>query len=115
MTNCAITVVFWLAGCLLCASPVAAQQHESGKGRDDHIKHGGAHMNEIGLVAGVAYETDESDGAGFVGVEYERMFNERFGITAVAEYVPDVEAFVLIAPLVYRPDEGSGDSLLISP
>lgn len=93
-----------LTGALVCAAAAGSQEHGSGKGRDDHIKHGGGHMNEIGLVAGVAYEAEESDGYGFLGVEYERMFNERFGITAVAEYVPDLDAVVLIAPMIYRPD-----------
>jgi hypothetical protein len=80
-----------------------AQEPEGEERERGHAKHGGERVNEIAVVVGGTYVEEEAETFFTVGVEYERLFPNRLGVAGVAEYVPDIEALVLIAPMTYRP------------
>jgi hypothetical protein len=80
--------------------PVAAQGHEVAQ--ESHETHH-EHHNEIAVVLGGTYESEEEKTFFTWGLEYERLFSRRFGISAVGEHITDVDAVVVAAPFVYRP------------
>ena len=75
--------------CAVCTSPVYAQsdehessEHESASGHDSAH---GAHKNVVSFFAGVTHAGRRKNGAA-LGVGYERLLNESFGIGVFAEH-----------------------------
>jgi len=114
-----------LTALCLATAPVAAQEHpptpastvgEPGThaGSGAHEAHGeGYAKNGLALVLGGTYESQESRTLFTFGFEYERLFHPRLAVVLRAEYVTKVDAFLLVAPVVYR--HPSGLRLLTGP
>lgn len=105
-----------LALLLVAASPSWAQEH-AGADTDTaeaHEGHGEEHpKNALGLVLGGTYESEEEDTYFTIGVEYERLLSPRFAVFVGAEYITEVDAFLLVVPFAYR--HPSGWRLLAGP
>jgi len=94
--------------CAVCTSPVYAQsdehessEHESASGH--HSAHG-AHKNVVSFFAGVTHAGRRKNGAA-LGVGYERLLNESFGIGVFAEHTfGDADFTVYAVAFAYRVD-----------
>jgi len=89
----------------------AAQHDDEGHGSPSG--HGHHYRNALGPVLGGTYESEEEKTFFTVGVEYERLFNERFAVLPAVEYITDVDALLFVVPFVYR--HGSGLRLMTGP
>lgn len=94
-----VLTVLWL---ITAASAVATgddgDSHESGH-------HGEFHPNTIGGFIGITGE-DRRERALTLGIEYERRFTERFGLTLSAERVlGDLDFTVVTVPLAIHVEE----------
>lgn len=84
------------------ATPALAQEEAAhGEEGEEH-----SYKNAVALVAGMTYESSEEETYASIGGEYERIFTPRFAGVVAVEYVPEVEAWVMAFPLVYRFDGG---------
>ncbi len=97
------------------ALPAGAQDQTALHEPAAHEAHGEEHFhrNALGILIGGTYESEEKDTFFTLGAEYERLFNPRFGAILGVEYINEVDAWVLVAPLVYR--HRSGFRLLAGP
>jgi hypothetical protein len=93
--------------CVLAGSQVeAGQEHEASEAAthdDPAAQAHHEHLNEIAVVLGGTYESEEKETFFTWGLEYERMLNRRVGVSLVGERITKVDAFVFVAPFVYRP------------
>ena len=85
------------------STPVTAQEQtdhatqaalHDNEGHGSESGHGLHHRNFLGLVLGGTYESEEEDTFFTVGLEYERLFNERFAIVLGVEHISDVDAWL---------------------
>src|SRR5262245_10014108 len=81
-----------IAACLVVPRSLAAQEEPEGEAK-----------NELALVLAGTHEHDEDKSFFTVGGEYERRLGRRLGLGLTAEYVTEVDAFVLVVPVVFRP------------
>jgi len=94
--------------CAVCTAPVYAQtvdydasEHESASG---HESAHGSHQNVLSFFAGVTHAGRRVNGAA-LGVGYERLLNESFGIGVLAEHTfGDADFTVYAVPFAYRVD-----------
>jgi hypothetical protein len=99
----------WLApvAVILAALPgsssLLAQETARTEGSREEPHEEAERPNELALVLGGTHEHDANSDFFTVGGEYERRLGGRFGVGITAEYVTDLDAFVLVAPLVFRP------------
>jgi hypothetical protein len=92
----------------LCAAPVCAQtvnhdtsEHES---TPSHESEHGSHQNVVSFFAGVTHAGRRKNGVA-LGVAYERLLNESFGIGVIAEHTfGDADFTVYAVPFAYRID-----------
>ena len=86
---------------MLCGAPlIPANATEDDAG----TTHGGSHefhTNTAGILVGETFEGREE--ALTLGIEYERRFNESFGVGVLAEYVSDdLDFWVFALPFAYH-------------
>ena len=105
-----VTMATWLT-----ALPAGAQDQATPHEPAAHEAHGEEHFhrNALGVTIGGTYESEEKKTFFTLGVEYERLFNPRFAAILAVEYISEVDALVLVVPLVYR--HASGFRLLAGP
>ena len=87
------------AGLTTAEEPPHAEEHE--------------HANELALFLGGTRESDETHFT--IGGEYERRLGERFGLSLVVEHVSGNGAWVVLAPLSFRPARHLGLKLYAAP
>jgi len=93
--------------CALCAPGVGAQtvyDHESSghESASSHESEHGAHQNVASLFAGVTHGGRRKNAVA-LGVAYERLLNESFGIGVLAEHsFGDADFTVYAVPFAYR-------------
>ena len=95
----------------LVAPPVGAQEHsppQEPATHEVHAAHGDElhHRNSMGFFIGGTYESEEKDTFFTLGAEYERILDPRFAVIVGIEYISEVDAWVLVAPFVYRHKSG---------
>ena len=94
--------------CALCAAPVCAQtdnhdtsEHES---TSSHESEHESHKNVVSIFAGVTHAGRRKNGVA-LGVAYERLLNESFGIGVIAEHTfGDADFTVYAVGFAYRID-----------
>jgi hypothetical protein len=59
--------------------------------------------NELALFLGGTWESGEDEPFFTVGLEYERRFSRRWGLSLAVEYLAEADAWVVVAPLTWRP------------
>jgi hypothetical protein len=79
-----------------------ARMHVVGRGQ------GEARMMVLGVVRlpsswGGTWERGEDEPSFTVGLEYERRFSRRWGLSLAVEYLADPDAWWVVAPLTWRP------------
>jgi hypothetical protein len=99
----------------LGGSPGGAQEHEDSEHEDathgtehassaEHGEHeGGVELekNAAGLLLGGTWESAEDETYFTIGAEYARELSHRWSMSAVAEYLDDVNAWVFVFPANY--------------
>jgi hypothetical protein len=113
LTSLAASTVFAMAMFSWGAAPGRAQEHGEGATEAPEA-HGEEHPRNalLGIVGGT-YESEEKDTFLTIGVEYERIFDPRFAVAFGAEYITEVDAFLVVVPFIYR--HPSGWRLLAGP
>jgi len=79
-----------------------AQDHDTSAPDDDHTAEH-FHANEVALILAGTYESEASETFFTIGAEYQRFFNSRIGAGVVVEHINDVNAWLLVGNLYYRP------------
>lgn len=88
---------------VIAAGTAFASESEGGAHESDH--HGGFHPNTIGGFIGITGE-ERRERALTLGLEYERRFNENFGIIfSVERALGDLDFTVVTLPLAFHVDE----------
>lgn len=115
LTRIATRTALLMMAAWFAAVPAAAQDQAASHEPAAHEAHGEEHFhrNALGITIGGTYESEEQDRFFTLGAEYERLFNPGFGAILAVEYINEVDAWVLVAPLVYR--HRSGFRLLAGP
>ncbi len=115
LTRIATRTALLMMAAWFAAVPAAAQDQAAPHEPAAHEAHGEEHFhrNALGITIGGTYESEEQDRFFTLGAEYERLFNPGFGAILAVEYINEVDAWVLVAPLVYR--HRSGFRLLAGP
>jgi hypothetical protein len=109
-----LVAVVFLTCCLVAPWVVAgtgaadeAEEHPSDTGSGEHAGHEGEGVdlpkNAIGFLVGGTYESEEEETFFTIGLEYTRELSHRWSISAVAEHLDDIDAWVFVAPINYRP------------
>jgi hypothetical protein len=88
--------------------PAASAAHDPEPHVESH-----EHANELAVFLGGTREEDETHLT--LGAEYERRLGARFGLSVVAEHVDGVDAWVLLAPVTWRPIRERGLKLYAGP
>ena len=87
-----------------CALLAAASSFASGGGQDAGADgdHRGYHLNYLAVFGGITDE-DRRERASTVGIEYERLLSERFGIGALVEHAfGDLDFTIYAIPLAFH-------------
>jgi hypothetical protein len=97
-------LVLWLlvATLGLALRSAAAQESASRAGPEEHA----ARANTLALFSGATLETAEDEAYFTLGLEYERELSHRWALMAVAEHVFDFDAWVIVAPVAFKPTGG---------
>jgi hypothetical protein len=73
---------------------------EEAHGEEPHYR------NAVGILLGGTYESEEDDTFFTWGVEYERLLSRRFALLLGVEHINEIDAWVFVAPFVYRFESG---------
>jgi hypothetical protein len=94
--------VFGLIPC-----PVLGQSSKEHSDAEHHEGSEHHHLNELSLVVGGTYESEEAKTYFTVGVEYARWLTPHVSASVLVEHIGDVDAWVFIAPFHVRPWKSS--------
>ncbi len=92
-----------------------ARHEESGEHADESHAEGHHHKNEVALVIGGTYKSEERETLFTLGAEYVRKLSPVLSTTIVLEHLSDVDAWVFAAPLRIEPWEHSGFFFSVGP
>ena len=87
--------VLCVASVLLPANLVAEEEEK------EHL-----HRNEVSLVLGGTYESEEKKSFFTAGGDYEYRLNPRIGIGGTVEHLTDLDALVVVIPVTFHFYEG---------
>jgi hypothetical protein len=111
-----------LAAALFATTLVAApaQAADSAAHSTSPATHGASashhfHANELALFLGGTREGTVDESFFTIGGEYERRSNAYFGLSMVAEYISEADAWTVVFPLTLRPLKGYGLKLFVGP
>lgn len=107
-----------LAGTL--TSVALAQAADSAAHSTSPTTHGAGashhfHANELALFLGGTREGAVDESFFTIGGEYERRVNTYFGLSMVAEYISEADAWTVVFPLTLRPVTGYGFKFSVGP
>jgi hypothetical protein len=80
----------------------AQQPSHEDAGSGEHAEY----RNTLAAFLGGTAETAEHESHFTIGLEYERELGRRWALMAVAEHVSDLDAWVLVAPVAFKPLRG---------
>jgi hypothetical protein len=101
-------------------SEVSHEQHGEGEGHGEMEAHGEEHgghhhKNEVALMLGGTYESEEEETLFTIGAEYARVLSPRVTTSFVAEYLDDADAWVFVAPFHLKPWKRSDWFIALGP
>lgn len=91
------------AATLLTSPPAGTQDAPGAEAGPGERREEPERSNELALVLAGTHEHEEEASFFTIGGEYERRLGRRWGVGVTAEYVTDIEAFVMVTTVVFRP------------
>jgi hypothetical protein len=101
-----LSVLILSLGCGLVPGMASAQEPTEPAGQAEPVEHAEEfehdHKNSLGFLVANTYEAEGDVNIFTIGGEYQRSLTERFAIQGVFEYGPDPNAWVFVAPFVFK-------------